>query len=128
MAQMPPQQSNEFEQTSPVWMHHPARSPQVPADVQYFEQHSPAAPHEFPADLHVMEIGVHVPPVHLPPQHEPSVVQAWLSEMHCVAEQVPLTQLSDAQSVLALHPPPVVPLPRVETQVCAMGSHIPEQH
>jgi hypothetical protein len=75
MSQMPPQQSSEFEQTSPVWTHHPGVRAQLPL-LQNFEQQSPFALHALPAVLHMVLMGSHVPLVHVPLQHEPLLVQA----------------------------------------------------
>ena len=50
-SQIPPQQSTALEQTSPVWMHHPGVSAQLPL-LQNLEQQSPLALHAFPAVLH----------------------------------------------------------------------------
>jgi hypothetical protein len=56
MSQMPPQQSMELEHTSPVWMHQPGVSAQLPL-LQYFEQHSELAPQALPAVLHDVLMG-----------------------------------------------------------------------
>jgi hypothetical protein len=123
---MPPQQSAPFEQTSPVWMHHPGVSAHVPL-LQNLEQHSSLPPHVLPAVLHDVFIGWHAPFAHVPPQHEAFVVHGWLSETH-VEPHVPLLQLSEQQSVPVAHAPPeAIQCPTVEPHV-PFASQVPEQH
>jgi hypothetical protein len=125
MLQMPPQQSNEFEQESPVWTQNDG-VPQMPAVVQYLEQHSAEPPHVLPAVLQVLS-GTHFPVAQLPPQHWPLLVQAPLSETHCVAEHMPLIQLSVPHCVLDVQPA-FGGRPVGMAQVWAIGSHTFEQH
>jgi hypothetical protein len=126
MSQMPPQQSTGFEQTSPVWMHHPGVSAQVPP-LQYFEQHSSLPPQALPAVLHDPFIGWHVPFVHAPLQHAPPAPHGWPSEMQLVPH-APLLQLSEQQSVFAAQTPPAAThRPMVDAHV-PFASHAAEQH
>jgi hypothetical protein len=127
MSQMPPQQSTELVHTSPVWMHQPGVSPQVPL-LQYFEQHSPLAPQALPAVLHEVLIGAQEPFVQVPLQHAPFVVQACESETQ-LAPQTPELQLSEQQSVPDAHAAPDAKhLPTVEPHAPVAASHEPEQH
>ena len=129
-SQMPPQQSTEFEQTSPIWMHQPGVRAHVPLP-QYLEQQSSLAPQAFPAVLHDVLIGAQVPFVQVPPQQAPFVVQAWPSEMQLVPHTPPL-QLSEQQSVLDAHAAPdarhLPVMPTVDAHVPWAVSHEPEQH
>jgi len=96
--------------------------------VQSLEQHSPFAAQELPAVLQELLSAAQAPAVQTPPQHAPLSVHACPSEAHWVPLQTPLTQLSDAQSVLALQfPPATTGLPNVDWQTCVAVSHAPEQ-
>jgi len=63
-------------------MHHAGVSAQMPFE-QSFEQHSVLPPQEFPADLHAVVIGAHLPLLQLPLQQDALPEHAWLSLMHC---------------------------------------------
>jgi hypothetical protein len=130
MSQMPPQQSTEFEQMSPVWMHQPGVRAHVPL-LQYLEQQSSLAPQALPAVLQDVLMGVQVPFVQVPLQQAPFVVQAWLSEMQ-LPPQTPPLQLSEQQSVPEAHAAPdarhLPATPTVDAQVPVAASHDPEQH
>ena len=96
--------------------------------VQSLEQQSPFAAHELPAVLQDALSAAQAPAVQTPPQHAPLSVHGCPSEAHWVALQAPLTQLRDAQSVLARQfPPPTTGLPNVDRQTCVAVSHAPEQ-
>jgi hypothetical protein len=126
--QTPPQQSPEFPQASPFWMQNEEARTQVPL-VHNLEQHSPWAAHELPAVLQDPLSAAQAPPVHAPPQQAPLSVQGCPSDVHWVELHAPLTQLSVAQSVFALQPPPAATgLAKVDVQTCKAASHSPEQH
>jgi hypothetical protein len=63
MLQTPPQQSGEFEQTSPVWMQNDEPIWHVPFE-QSFEQHSALSPQALPDVLHAALSGLQTPPTH----------------------------------------------------------------
>ena len=102
---LPPQQSRSLEQASPFWVQNEAAAPHRPF-WQRPEQHSPFPPHGLPEVLQVALSGVQVPFPHLPPQHWASVVQAVLSAVHCVVEQLPLTHENVQHSLFALQAAP----------------------
>jgi hypothetical protein len=124
----PPQQSPAFPQASPFWMQNEEARTQVPL-VHSLEQHSPWAAHELPAVLQDPLSAAQAPAVHTPPQQAPLSVQGCPSDVHWVELHAPLTQLSVAQSVFALQPPPATTgLAKVDVQTCKAESHSPEQH
>jgi hypothetical protein len=103
----PPQQSVAFTHTSPFWMQYDEARAQMPP-VQRPEQHSVFVVHVLPLVRQLGLSGLQTrppasPDEHEPPQHWASLVHAWLSEVHCVALQAPLTQLSVQQSVDPAH-------------------------
>jgi hypothetical protein len=62
------------------------------------EQQSPWFMHALPEVRHDGLSGVHVPPApHVPLQHCADVVQAWLSDVHCVEPHVPPLQTNVQQ-------------------------------
>jgi hypothetical protein len=57
---------------------------------QTLEQHSEWFMHPLPVVRQPGLSGVHVPPApHVPLQHCADVVQAWLSNVHCIVPQTP---------------------------------------
>jgi hypothetical protein len=128
MVQIPPQQSREFEQTSPVWVQNDEPRSHLPL-LQSFEQQSPLLVHAFPEVRQVPLSGWHMPFVHLPPQQAPSLVQAPLSATQVLAEHTPLLQTRVQQSVLAEQlAPAAAHLPTDDAQPWVMGSQSAEQH
>src|SRR6266545_272865 len=92
-----------------------------------FEQHSMFAPHELPAVLQPVLSGAHFPLLQLPPQQDSLLVQASLSLMHFVPEQVPLSHRSEQQAVFDPHAsPPPKQLPMSDLH--KLASHSFEQH
>ena len=93
------------------------------------EQQSALPAQVLPAVLQLLLSGVQVlfaPQV--PLQHESLLAHDLPSETHCVAEHFSATQLSEQQSVPALHTSPdAEQVVVVETQP-AFGSQRPEQH
>lgn len=79
-----------------------------------------------PEVLHAVLSGVHVPPVlHAPLQHCADVVQAWLSVVHWVAPQAPLSQTKVQQSCgIVQEPPAALQVPIVAAQIFICGSQL----
>jgi hypothetical protein len=128
MVQIPPQQSRELEQTSPVWVQNDEPRSHFPF-LQSFEQHSPLLAHALPEVRQVPLSGWHAPFVHLPPQQAPSLVQAPLSATQVLDEQTPLLQARVQQSVLAEQlAPAAAHLPTDDAQAWVVGSQSAEQH
>jgi hypothetical protein len=130
MLQIPPQQSPPRTHASPVWMQYEPPSAQCPP-VQRCEQHWSFVEHVLPAVRQVTLSGTHVVPLHVPLQHvaEPaSFEQLCPSETHWAAAQKPLAQLSEQQSVGALHCVPCAEhRPTTEVHVLVLGSQTPVQ-
>jgi hypothetical protein len=127
MLQLPPQQSEAIEQTSPVWMQNDDPSEQVPLE-QSFEQHSLPSAQVLPAVLHEAFRGAQVPFVHCPPQQSPAAVHAPLSEMHAAPLQVPLVQLRPQHDVAVVQLAPAgMQLLKVVAHVFVAVSQVPEQ-
>jgi hypothetical protein len=93
------------------------------------EQQSSLAEQSFPAVLHAVLRGLHVPPAQLPLQHAPLLVHAVPSDAHAVASHEFWLQLSEQQSVAAEHAPPAArQWIEVDAHACVAPSQIPEQH
>jgi hypothetical protein len=141
------QQSLLLTQMSFVWMQKEDCSTHVPLALHKPEQHAADAPpsgpggvHGFPADEHVLLIGVHVivvapsnPPStgagveHFWPQHSASEVHGWLSATHLLAHWPPAHE-SEQQSSPVPHEPPVPwQFTTDAAQLCVVGSHFCEQ-
>src|SRR6478609_8012169 len=93
------------------------------------EQQSPLPAHSLPPVLQLSLSATHFwSSPQLPLQQASLPVHAWPSETHCSLEHLPLTQLSEQQSVLAEHESPAsAHTVRLTTQPL-LGSQAPEQH
>ena len=93
------------------------------------EQQSALPAQLLPAVLQLSLSGVQVLSApQIPLQHEASFAHAWASETHCADEHWPPTQLSEQQSVPALHASSdAEQVVVIETQP-AFGSQTSEQH
>src|SRR5690606_26414224 len=85
--QLPPQQSLLSAQASFCCRQNDTLPSQVPL-VHDLEQHWVPVVHALPEVRHVGLSGAQVPPVHCWLQHCWSLVHAWLSDVHCVAEHL----------------------------------------
>jgi hypothetical protein len=123
---LPAQHSRSVVQASPDCVQYEGAA-QIPL-LQKLEQQSLCALQGLPEVLQPAS-GVHLPDPHLPPQHSPSLVHAALSAMHCVPEQLPLTQENVQHSGPAVHgaPAPLHDVPLL-AQACVAGSHCSVQH
>lgn len=129
IVQLALQQSLSRPQVSPGWMQKDALSAQCLPASHKPEQQSALAAHSLPALLHLELSAVQVLSApHEPPQHSSLLVQALPSDTHWSAEHLPLTQLSEQQSVPTEQAlPELAQVVTVEMQP-ALGSHTPEQH
>jgi hypothetical protein len=124
----PPQQSASCPHESPSTTQYDDM-PQWPPLLHLPEQHWVSPLHELPSVLQVALSAVQVWLLpQTPPQHSASVVHAPLSDVHWVPEHTLLTQLTEQQSVGALHDELAEPHVVGFAVQAPVGSQMPEQH
>jgi hypothetical protein len=123
---MPPQHSALAAHTSPVCVQKEpfAQSPPV----QNFEQQSAPVVHALPLVRQDGLSGAQTPPPQLPLQHCAELEQGWLSDVHCVPPQTPLSQTKVQQSWGMVHEPPAGLHWPAGMQILATESQLTEQH